>query len=269
MKSGSFLHAAFHHSLLFPWLLVSTLTGCYVEVPPATPESVSMRLAELLADSDPEIRRTAAEALGKIGHQSASSGLVAALGDRDPRVRAAAASALGRVGETMSGAALIARLEDSSELVRTASALALGEMRVSKALEDQILTVFHSLDVSARIAASRALLSLDTVSFSTDLVTALQDSNAQVRQGIVAVLGETGDVRSLPSLVNRLRNDTDPGVRAEAAFRLGKVGDAGVLGALSAADEKDSNPMVREWARWAIGQIRASRDSDSVSRRGQ
>ncbi len=116
-------------------------------------------------------------------------------------------------------------LEDPSEAVRRASALALGEVGVSAAHDEgQILQALHNSDVSTRVAASLALLSLDTVSFSTDLVSGLKDSDAQVRQGVAAVLGETGDVRSLPSLVGLLKNDADAGVRAEAAFRLGKVG---------------------------------------------
>ncbi|MCS6294667.1 MAG: HEAT repeat domain-containing protein [Nitrospira sp.] len=269
MKSGSFLHAGSHLALLFPLMLFSTLSGCYVDVPPADPESVSRRLSELLGDPDPEVRRTAAEALGKIGHQSANSTLIAALADRDPRVRATAALALGRVNDQMSGAALVEHLEDPSEAVRRASALALGEVGVSAAHEGQILQALRNSDVSTRVAASLALLSLDTVSFSTDLVAGLKDSDPQVRQGVAAVLGETGDVRSLPSLVGLLKNDADAGVRAEAAFRLGKVGDTGVLGALSAVVEKDSNPTVREWAHWASRQIRTSPDSGSVSPRGQ
>lgn len=269
MKSGSFSLAAGPLALLLPLVLSSTLSGCYVDVPPAAPESVSARLSELLADPDPEVRRTAAEALGKIGHQSANSGLIAALADRDHRVRAAAALALGRVSDEMSGTVLVEHLADSSEPVRAASALALGEINLSAAHEEQILTALHNPDVSTRVAASRALLSLDTVSFSTDLVSALDDSNAQVRQGVAAVLSETGDVRSLPSLLRLLRNDADAGVRAEAAFRLGKVGDPGVLEALSAVAERDSNPTVREWAHWAIRQITTPSDSGSGSRRGQ
>lgn len=228
-----------------------------------------MRLSELLADPDPDVRRTAAEALGKIGHPSASSGLITALADRDPHVRAAAALALGRVSDGKSGAALVKHLSDPSESVRAASALALGEIGLSVSHEEQILHALHHPEVSTRLAASRALLSSETVSFSSDLVSALKDSNAQVRQGVAAVLSETGDVRSLPSLLRLLQNDADAGVRAEAAFRLGKVGDAGVATALSEVAERDSNATVREWAHWAVRQITTPPGSGSGNRRGQ
>lgn len=258
-----------YRACLLPLVLSLSLTGCYVEVPPAAPESVSIRLSELLADPDPEVRRTATEALGKIGHQSASSGLLAALADQDPRVRAAAALALGRVSDGKSGAALVRKLADPSEPVRVASALALGEIDLSAAQEEQILQALHDADASTRVAASRALLSLEAVSFSTDLESALKDPNAQVRQGVAAVLSETGDARSLPSLLRLLQHDADAGVRAEAAFRLGKVGDVGALDVLSAVAERDSNPRVREWAHWAVRQIRTQPGTGSGNRRGQ
>lgn len=267
MSLARFPRRASHSAWLFPLVVSLTLAGCYVDVPPAAPESVSVRLSELLADPDPEVRRTAAESLGKIGHQSATPGLIAALADREPHVRAAAALALGRMSDAKSGKALVERLSDSSEAVRAASALALGEIGFSAAHEAPILHALHSPDVSTRLAASRALLSLDTVSFSNDLVSALEDSNAQVRQGVAAVVSETGDVRALPSLLRLLQHDVDAGVRAEAAFRLGKVGDVGVLGVLSGAAERDSNPTVRQWAHWAARQITASPGTGSENRR--
>jgi HEAT repeat protein len=250
-------------------LLFPLMSGCYVDVPPATPELVSARLNELLADPDPEVRRTAAEALGKVGHQSAQAALLSALNDRDHRVRAAAALSLGSVSGSSNEVALVEHLADASESVRSASALALGEIESSAAREGLILKVLQHPESSARVAASRALLSLDSVSFSKDLVSALRDSNANVRQGVAAVLGETGDVRARSPLVDLLKNDVDAGVRAEAAFRLGKVGDASVLGVLSAVAGKDSDPTVREWARWAIRQLTLSRESGSENRRGQ
>ena len=269
MSPESFPHNASYLALLLALIVSLALSGCYVEVSPETPAVVSTRLSELLADPDPEVRRTAAEGLGKIGHPTASPELIAALADRDPKVRAAAALALGRVGDGKSGAALVEHLSDSSESVRAASALALGELGSSVAHEEQIRHALHHPEVSTRLAASRALLSLETVSFSVDLVSALKDSNAQVRQGVAAVLSETGDMRSLPSLVRLLQNDGDAGVRAEAAFRLGKVGDASVVAALSAVAERDSNPRVRDWSHWAVRQITTPPDTGSGNRRGQ
>ncbi|MBA3753961.1 MAG: HEAT repeat domain-containing protein [Nitrospira sp.] len=251
--------------LIFGLLLGSLMAGCYVETPPAGPDAMSARLRELLADPDPGMRRTAAEALGKVGHRSARVGLVSALNDQDARVRAAAALSLGQLGDAESGTALLRCLFDPAETVWVAAALALGEIEPSPAREAQILAAFHHSDGSARIAAIRALLGLDTISFSVDLVKALRDPDPKIRQGAAAALGETGDVRVIPDLMSLLRTDAFAGVRSEAAFRLGKIGDGSVIGDLTIVVGSDSNLVVRGWAGWAIQQLTQAHEYGSKS----
>ena len=248
----------------FFWLLLcSVVYGCYVDTPSGAPETVSRRLVELLADPDSDVRRTAAEALGKVGHKSSNASLIVALNDPDARVREAAALALGRLGDGKSGMALAGHLADFAEPVRMASALALGEIEFSADREAQTLAVLRHPQGSARIAATRALLSLDTVSLSADLIKALRDPDAGVRQGVAAVLGESGNPGAVSHLRSLLRTDGAASVRAEAAFRLGKIGDNGVLAELSRAAEADPDMMVRGWARWAVQQITLSREFGS------
>jgi HEAT repeat protein len=255
--SSSLLHLSF-------WLLVcSIVAGCYLDVPPADPDIVSARLVELLTDPDPDMRRTAAEALGKIGRQSSKAGLVSALHDREARVRAAAALSLGRLGDRESGPALVESLSDPAEVVRRAAALALGEIELLPVSQAQIGAKLRQSDDDGRLAASRALLGLDTVSFSNELVRALHETNSEIRQGVAAVLGETGDVRAVPHLLALLQTDAAAGVRSEAAFRLGKIGDDSVTSELGKIAGTDAEAAVREWARWAIRQIRQSHESGS------
>lgn len=239
------------------------IAGCYVDAPPASPAEVSMRLTELLTDPNPEVRRTAAESLGKIGERSASQGLLVALKDQDPRVRAAAAVSLGRLGDSANGIALVGRLVDSSEDVRAASALALSEIETTAVSEAETLRMLRHRDASVRMATTRALAGQDSVRFTGELVAALQDADAQVRQGVAAALGETGDGRAIPHLVRLLKNDSNAGVRSEAAFRLGKLGDTSILRELSEAAQADADPRTRVWAGWAVEQIMSSRGSDS------
>lgn len=248
---------------LFCLLLCSVVYGCYVDTPSGTPEVVSRQLVELLVDSDPDVRLTAAEALGKVGHKSSNSSLILALNDQDPRVREAAALALGRLGDGESGTALTAHLADTAESVRMASALALGEIEFALDREAQILAVLRHRQESARIAATWALLSLDSVSLTGDLITALRDPDARVRQGAAAALGETGNAGGVSHLLALLRTDGAPSVRAEAAFRLGKIGNNGILAELSRAVESDPDARVRGWARWAVQQVTPSHEFDS------
>jgi HEAT repeat protein len=239
------------------------MAGCYVEALPVGPEVMSARLVELLTDVDPSMRRTAAEALGKIGRRSARSGLVSALDDPDPRVRGAAAIALGRLGGAEDGPALVKLLSDPVGVVREAGALALSEIEPDAASEAQILAKLQTPNVHGRIAASRALLGLESVSFSANLAAALRDVDPMVRQGLAAVMGETGDVRAIPYLLSLVKTDVHAGVRSEAAFRLGKVGDREVVPDLLKVAETDSDFAVRGWTRWALHQIRQSHESGS------
>lgn len=257
------LPSAIH--LILCLLIGSATAGCYVESPSVDPEVLSARLIDLLVGADPDMRRTAAEALGKLGRQSARAGLVSALNDPAARVRAAAALALGRLGDPESGPALVGVLSDPSVEVREAAALALGEIEPTPASQAQILARLRTPDAPGRIAASRALLGLDTISFSDDLAAVLRDVDPTVRQGMAAVLGETGDVRAVPYLLSLLKTDVNAGVRSEAAFRLGKVGDKRIVADLAKAAEADSDFVVRGWTRWASEQIKQSRESGSGS----
>lgn len=269
IRSASSMPSYFRLQFLFWLLLYSVMYGCYVDTPSGTPETVSRRLVELLADPDSDVRRTAAEALGKVGHKSSTGSLIMVLDDPDARVREAAALALGRLGDGKSGMALAKHLDDSAESVRMASALALGEIEFSADREAQTLAVLRHPQGSARIAATRALLSLDTVSLSADLIHALRDPDPRVRQGAAAALGETGNLGAVSHLRSLLKTDVAASVRAEAAFRLGKIGDHAVLAELSRAAEADPDMRVRGWARWAVQQITLSHEFGSERQPGQ
>jgi hypothetical protein len=67
-------------------------------------------LIQALGDSDWDVRRAAAEALGKLGDPQAVPALIQALGDSDWDVRRAAAEALGELGDPQAVPALIQAL---------------------------------------------------------------------------------------------------------------------------------------------------------------
>jgi HEAT repeat protein len=69
----------------------------------------------------PEVRRAAAEALGRIGAPQASDALTSALAfDPEPPLRQAAAEALGRIGDPAAVPTLVACLATDDLMVRTA-----------------------------------------------------------------------------------------------------------------------------------------------------
>jgi hypothetical protein len=76
----------------------------------------------------PEVRRLAAELLGRIGGREGTDALTGLLTDSDPLVRAAAARALGRIGHWPAAAAVAELLRDSEWEVRQAAGFSLRSL---------------------------------------------------------------------------------------------------------------------------------------------
>lgn len=253
--------------LLLPIGILVLLSACDRDEPPRSPDTIVSYLASLLADTDPEVRRTAVEGLGKLGQSGAAETLVKALNDPDPAVRRTSAWALGQLGEDAADLALsplVDRLSDPAEQVRLSAARAIGEIGGTEVVVERLAQALKASDATTRRAAVHALLSLDALPAYPALVGALRDDDAEVRQGAVAALGELADSRAIPLLRERLLRDPAIGVRAEAAFRLGKIGDRAVVADLEKVAAGDADAGVRRWARWASEQISSSPDSGSA-----
>jgi HEAT repeat protein len=236
-------------------LLVFSLTGCVQDSPSSSKERTVLLLLALLRDEGPEMRRTAVESLGKIGDPQTADPLLPLLHDPTAIVREAAVLAMGRVKPTATHEViglLTQALEDPSESVRQASVVAIGDIEPSSQLLQPVLVLMQSSDVTVRRAVVKALLQVDASQLVPALVTAGRDSDAEVRQGIVAAVGEWGGGAVSPWLRERLAEDPSPGVRAEAAYRLGMRSDPETKAALEKAVAKDSDSGVRGWARRGI-----------------
>ena len=85
-------------------------------------------LVELLADSEPQLRRRAALAIGRVGRPEGVAPLVGSLADPRAQVRQMAAFALGLIGDRSASAALVRALLDPSPIVQGRAAEALGRI---------------------------------------------------------------------------------------------------------------------------------------------
>jgi HEAT repeat protein len=103
-----------------------------------------------------------------------------------------------------------------------------------------------------RRAAVRALLQVDSSQSVPALIAAGGDPDAEVRQGIVAAVGEWGGAAVSPWIRERLAEDPSSGVRAEAAYRLGILSDPEARAALNRTVAKDPDIGVRRWAKRGI-----------------
>ena len=231
---------------------VLCLAGCIQDSPPPSKERAVSLLLKLLRDEEPEIRRTAAECLGKIGDPQATDSILPLMHDPAAVVREAAVLAMGRLKPLATDgvvALLTQALEDPDGSVRQAGGVAIGEIEPGSRLLEPVLGLLRSSDVTIRRAAVRALLQINARQWLPALVEAGRDSDAEVRQGIVAAVGEWGGGPVSLWLSERLAQDPSPGVRAEAAYRLGMLSDLGTKAALESAVAKDADSGVRRWAK--------------------
>ena len=233
-------------------LSVLCLAGCVQDSPPSSGERTVSLLLELLRDEAPEMRRTAAESLGKIGDPRAVDSILPLKHDPAAIVREASVLAVGRLKPAATDgvvALLTQALEDPAESVRQAAVVAIGEIEAGSRLLQPLVGLLRSSDATVRRAAVRALLQIDSSQSVPALVAAGTDSDAEVRQGIVAAVGEWGGSAVSPWLRERLAHDLSPGVRAEAAYRLGMLSDADTRAALNTTIAKDPDSGVRRWAK--------------------
>jgi HEAT repeat protein len=209
-------------------------------------------LLESLRDESPDVRRTAAESLGKIGDPRAVDSILPLMHDPAAMVREASILAMGRLKPPATEGVVVLltqALEDPVESVRQAAVVAIGEIEPGSRLLQPVIGLLRSPDVTVRRAAVQALLQVDSSQSVPALVAAGRDSDAEVRQGIVAAVGEWGGSAVSPWLRERLAHDLSPGVRAEAAYRLGMLSDSDTRAALNTTIAKDPDSGVRRWAK--------------------
>jgi len=122
-------------------------------------------LLKALEDSDEYVRMYAAEALGKIGSETAIPGLLKALEDSDEYVRRDAAEALGNIGSETAIPGLLKALEHSNKDVRGNAVEALGKIGSETAMTELIKCLKNPAFVTLNNGdtLSQAREALDTI----------------------------------------------------------------------------------------------------------
>jgi vesicle coat complex subunit len=240
-------------------------SGCYLDTPPSPDRAVQI-LTDLLSDPDKSVRRTAADALGKIGARDAEGALVEHLHDADAAVRAAAARSLGRLPslEKNAGSRLVLLLADSDGSVQEAAAHALGAAGDMSMLAPSIAGLLTAATADVRRSAAHALWLSDASGHTViqALVRASQDSDSTVRQWAVAALGEVDATGAAPILMNILVHDPSDEVRGEAAYRLRFIEEGSVVSGLETAIQCGPNTIVARWAQHSLAVIKRPSESD-------
>ena len=182
-------------------------------------------LLEAFHDSNLEIRRAAAEGLGKIGDRRAVDTLMEGLGDENDYIRYDCALALDAFDLPRVHDALIQALMDQSSYVRWAAGRSLGELKVKKAVPD-LISMLQDSSSYAQTSAAEALGKIGEPAAIPFLENSLYNRNLWVRNAAAHALGKMGERDGIPILIKNLKSmagDRDLTVRGQAAEYLRNI----------------------------------------------
>jgi len=131
---------------------------------------------------------------------------------------------LGKDRTAIAVADLIARLDDPSLEVREEAALALGQIGSPDAL-DALVAKLEEPDSDLVPEIARALRASPSNRGLNHLIRHLKEADRQTRVEIIRTLGEIGDRRAAPALLDLMRETSDPKILSVCAEALARVGD--------------------------------------------
>ena len=237
--------------------------------------AAAARIGALVVDDSSEVRRSAAEILGRIGSADSALVLASASADEDEaEVLIAIANAIGAIGDRRAFAALLALTEHANAAVRQSAVAALnsiGEPDMEKIVAERLRSpASHARESAARIvgyfgypsclaplielcsdpeptvrrAAVEALPIFDDAATDAVIRVSHSDVDTTVRSAAVRALGELRGHVSMEALVDAL-HDASPWVRyyaARAATRRAERSDALVEALVALAREDQATP---------------------------
>ena len=192
-------------------------------VPRTTRDSaVVAALIARLKDESAEVRRAAADALGKFEDTRAVPALVSALADRNSEVRAAAAGALGNLKDPRAIRGLTSLLSDASADVRKRALDALSEYD-SGVKADDIVPLLKDADADLRHSAAHALGQLGDRSAGAALAPLVRDPSHEVRAAAIESIAQLHDTAHR-AIISFGTADADANVRRQALEAIDELG---------------------------------------------
>ena len=200
-------------------------------------EPLREEIQAALADSDAEVRATAATATGNLGAAAVSAvpALIALMqGDSSKEARETAARALGRIGKAAKDERRLVpplrqtAVKDTDPVTRVVALGALAMIEVE--IPEQVTALrkhLHHDDGLVRMKAAHALgmIGLPAKVAGPEIVTVLERATDSHQRGYIArALGNTGDPASLPALYKAYEKETDAGARGEMRGAIGRLG---------------------------------------------
>lgn len=233
--------------------------GCYQPPANPSPQVATEALMRLLHDSDAVVRRTVAEALGKIGDPQAVPSLVLALDDTMFIVREAAVHSLSRCGplEKAVGERVVGLLGDPVPAVRVAAAQTLSSLDVMSELWPVVVPLLAQEDADVRRTVIQALEGVESPGLLKTLANSMYDSDPRVRRAAVIALAESGAPNVSALLREGLTADSSSDVRAESAYRLQFFSGSEAEAGLRFVASHDESVQVRRWTEQTLRGLKA------------
>lgn len=208
-------------------------------------------LERLLADPSAAIRKRAALAVGRVGHEDSVSALAGLLQDKDAAVRATAAFALGEVESASGAEPLLALLKSANQptIVRARVIEALGKIAGAMPREQE----------ARRLALGAAIL--DAVK---------QEAESRTSDRLSSILGLTAVLRSRPAnagpTVAKFLGHADARVRADAGNTLARLRLNDGNEQLRKLLDSDADAVVRANAARVLGATEDKASFDTLLR---
>lgn len=190
-----------------------------------------------LRNENNDVRREAAEALGRIGDVKAVEPLIKTFVDMNEQVRHSAAEAVGRIGESAIEP-LSRALRDGEMIVRMQAVRALGKIGSAKAVE-LLIGAFMTDDWGFQILISDILTQTGERAVEP-LIHALKHEFGSVRKGAAMGLGKIRSAKAVEPLVQALK-DYDYGVKQAALSALVEIGEPAVELLIQAAGDSETH----------------------------
>src|SRR5204862_264230 len=135
----------------------------------------------------------------------------------DPVLRATAAEALGRMKSPRVGAALVGALNDRNDAVRRAAVRALADLHEQSAVAPLERLLLNDPDPEVQRECARALGELRASRSLDPLARALADPDVEVQRAAANAIGELEDVTNAPAALVRATTSPDLDLRRHAS----------------------------------------------------
>ncbi len=181
--------------------------------------------------------------------------LIGYLHDSDPKVRMTAIEVMGRLKDSRALKPLVLALMDKDWIVRRTAADSLGDMNSSLAVEPLMSSLLEDENSIVRIAAVYALGKIRDFRAVSALITALnKDSYSGVREAAATMLGEWKHPETIRWLIYALRDEQHWEVRDRVALALVKIGTPALESLLDALHHYDL--QVQKNAIYILGKLK-------------